>query len=87
MRSKPKYQSPQATRYTPQELAMLNYWEGRGYRFSPGERPPLSTVTPPRPSGLPPLADFLLGSSLIIITLLMLGAWMYTGAHWAWSRP
>lgn len=38
---------PQATRYTPEQLEIIAYWEKRGYTFGPGDSAPADKLTPP----------------------------------------
>lgn len=56
---------PQATRHTQQELAYLAYWEARGYKFKRGEKPPLSTETPPLRAQEDSLFETALGSLIL----------------------
>jgi hypothetical protein len=71
----------QATKYTPRQMAYLEYWEARGYRFSPGEMPPESTVTPPSLATRRPILDAVLGSlTLAAIMGAMVLVWIKAGA-------
>lgn len=70
----------QATRYTRKELAYLAYWEARGYRFKRGQKPPMSTDTPPGFAVSNPVTDALCGAFIIVFILGMAGAWVYYAA-------
>ena len=56
----------QASRYTPQELADLKYWESRGYTFKRGEKAPASRLTPPSWATRHPKVDAAL-SFLVVV--------------------
>ncbi|MES2871428.1 MAG: hypothetical protein V4749_17870 [Pseudomonadota bacterium] len=56
----------QASRYTPQELADLKYWEGQGYTFKRGEKAPASRLTPPSWATRHPKVDAAL-SFLVVV--------------------
>lgn len=73
----------QATRLNPQEQAYWDHWSGKGYKFQPGEKPPLSTVTPPGLATKRPILDAVLGLLLIAKVFALLGFWIYTAADMA----
>lgn len=56
----------QASRYTPQELADLKYWESQGYTFKRGEKAPASRLTPPSWATRHPKVDAAL-SFLVVV--------------------
>lgn len=70
----------QATRYTRKELAYLAYWEARGYTFKRGEKPPMSTDTPPGFAVRHPIVDAVCGVLIIGFVTFMAMAWVYYGA-------
>lgn len=55
-----------ATKYTKKQMAYLEYWEARGYKFKPGEMPPMSTVTRPSLATRNPKLDAILGCLLLV---------------------
>lgn len=57
----------QASRYTPEELAMLAYWESKGYTFRRGEKPPMNTITAPSFATRHPKADAILNGVVLIL--------------------
>lgn len=78
-------QKPQATRYTPQEEAYMAYWEARGYRFGPGEKPPINTHTPPGAEDSfqhrHPILDALIGSLILgSFSFGLIALWIWAGA-------
>ncbi|AFV50656.1 hypothetical protein G169_gp43 [Pseudomonas phage AF] len=70
----------QATRYTRKELAYLAYWEARGYRFKRGQKPPLSTDTPPGFAVSNPILDALCGLFIIVFVTGLCFTWVYYAA-------
>lgn len=73
----------QATRLTPAEMENWDHWSALGYRFKPGEKPPMSKVTPPSVATKRPIVDAALGLLIIIKALALIGFWMYTAADMA----
>lgn len=65
---------PQATRYTPVQIAFLAYWESRGYIFEPGEMPPTSTLTPPVRKSKPRNIVRLVGIIMAVIVAFVYAA-------------
>lgn len=73
----------QATKLNHQEQAYWDHWTSKGYRFKPGEKPPMSTVTPPGLATRRPILDALIGFLIISKVLALLGFWMYKAADLA----
>lgn len=71
---------PQAVRCTPQELANLSYWRGRGFKIGVNERIPLSTLTPPSLATRRPVLDALIGAGTVLLALGMVGYWIASAA-------
>lgn len=73
----------QASRYTPEELAMLAYWESKGYTFKRGEKAPSSRLTPPSWATRHPKVDAALSALVLVagaIVLFCLLAGLVAGA-------
>lgn len=62
----------QATRYTRLELFYLNYWEARGHRHQPGERPRMTIKHPCREIGY--------GVICAVLAIGMVGIWLHAAA-------
>ena len=62
----------QASRYTPQEMADLKYWESRGYTFKRGEKAPASRVKPPSWATRHPKVDAALGALVLVAGAIVL---------------
>lgn len=74
---------PQATRYTPKQLAHLTYWRARGYTLGPNDPIPENTVTPPSFATRHPIADALIGSLLLVVFIgTAVSGWIAVGAGW-----
>lgn len=63
----------QASRYTPQELADLKYWESRGYTFKRGEKAPASRLTPPSWATRHPKVDAALSFLVVVAGGVVMG--------------
>lgn len=63
----------QAKRCTRKELAYLSRWRRNGYTLTIDEPIPLSTLT--APTQAEPRASWLLGIVIIIVALVLFGAW------------
>lgn len=61
-----------ASRYTPQELADLKYWESQGYTFKPGEKAPASRLTPPSWATRHPKVDAALSGLVLVAGAIVL---------------
>lgn len=70
----------QATKMTPQEQAYYDYWISKGYKFKPGEKPPMSTQTPPGIATKHPVADAFAGLFIVLFVAFLAGLWVYYGA-------
>lgn len=60
-----------ATKCTPRELAMLAYWQERGYRFKRDQKVPLNTLTPPSFAVDHPVLDALFGGLGIVVAVCL----------------
>lgn len=70
----------QATRCTQKELAMLAYWQERGYDMRNNRTVPLATETPPSFAVDHPILDAMLGLGIIIMALSGIAFWVATAA-------
>lgn len=70
----------QATRLTRLEAAYWDFWTANGYRFEPGEKPPLTTRVAPRRPRKNKLAIFVLALLIIAFTLSLGGYWLASAA-------
>lgn len=66
----------QATRLTRKEAAYWDFWTAQGYRFQPGEKPPLTTLVAPRRPSKRKAAELVLGLAIIAGALSLGGYWL-----------
>lgn len=64
----------QAKRCTRKELAYLSHWRRNDYMLAIDDPIPLSTLTPPVEEE--PTAFWLLGVVIIVVALVLFGAWL-----------
>lgn len=69
----------QAKRCTRKELAYLSHWRRNGYTLTIDDEIPLSTLTAPTQSE--PRPSWLLGIVIIIVALVLFGAWFGKAAR------
>lgn len=69
-----------ATRCTQRELAMLAYWQQRGFDMRKNRTVPLSTETPPSFATDHPVLDAMLGLGIIICVVSGAAFWIGVGA-------
>lgn len=69
----------QAKRCTRKELAYLSHWRRNGYMLTVDDLIPLSTLTAPIEKE--PRASWLLGIVMIIVALVLFGAWLFKAAR------
>lgn len=71
---------PQATRCTQRELAMLAYWQQRGFDMRKNRHVPLSPETPPSFATDHPIADAMIGLGIIVMIFSGAAFWIATAA-------
>lgn len=65
-----------ATKCTQKELAMLAYWQERGYEIRRDQQIPLDTCTPPSFAQAHPIWDAAIGGFCIILPVSMAVYWL-----------
>lgn len=70
----------QATKCSPKELAMLAYWQQRGFDMRNNRPVPLSTETPPSLATDHPVLDAMLGLGIIVMVFSGVAFWVATAA-------
>lgn len=70
----------QATRLTRREQSYWDFWTAQGYRFEPGEKPPLTTLVAPRRMRPRQTGEILLGLAIIVGALSLGGYWFARAA-------
>lgn len=66
----------QAKKCTRKELAYLSHWRRNGYMLSIDDVIPLSTLTRPSLATRKPIVDALAGGGVVVVCLVMAGAWL-----------
>lgn len=69
-----------ATKCTQRELAMLAYWQQRGFDMRKNRPVPLSTETPPSFATDHPVLDAAIGGFSIIMPIGLAGYWLFKAA-------